>query len=66
MDRVKILIVDDESAMRAFVRAALKASFPDGVEIEEASSGETARDKAGGSALPHCDKRLEHARHERD
>jgi len=45
MYRVRVLIVDDELAMRAFVRAGLKVSFPEAVQIEEAGSGEMAMKK---------------------
>lgn len=40
---MNILIVDDMSAMRAFVRAGIKVSFPGIAHIEEADSGESAK-----------------------
>ncbi len=39
---MNILVVDDMPAMRAFVRAGIKISFPGKVQIEEADSGESA------------------------
>jgi len=39
---MNILVVDDMPAMRAFVRAGIKISFPGKVQIEEAESGELA------------------------
>ena len=52
MENIKILIVDDQPPMRAFVKAGIKASFPSGIVIDEASTGEVARDKL---AIAPCD-----------
>lgn len=42
MENIRILLVDDQSAMRVFLKATIKASFPSGIEIAEASGGEAA------------------------
>ncbi|MGO9379678.1 MAG: response regulator [Dissulfurispiraceae bacterium] len=39
---MNILVIDDVSAMRAFIRAGIKVSFRENVQIEEADSGESA------------------------
>ncbi len=52
MESIKVLIVDDQSPMRAFVKASIKASFPSGLVIDEAGTGEVARDKL---AINPCD-----------
>src|SRR5271169_1840272 len=51
MESLKILIVDDTPSMRAFVKASIKSSFSGGIEIDEASTGETAREKL--TAMPY-------------
>ncbi|MGO9015578.1 MAG: response regulator [Dissulfurispiraceae bacterium] len=52
MENIKILIVDDQSPMRTFVKASIKASFPTGIVIDEASAGDVAKDKL---AINPCD-----------
>jgi DNA-binding response OmpR family regulator len=45
MERIKILVIDDTPSMRAFVKAAIKTSFPGDVMIDEAASGEVGKEK---------------------
>lgn len=45
MEHIDILIVDDTSSMRAFVKAAIRASFSGAISIDEAGSGEMAKEK---------------------
>jgi len=42
---VRILVVDDMTPMRAFIKACIKASVSKDIEVDEANSGEAAKIK---------------------
>lgn len=45
MEKIRILIVDDTFPMRTFIKAAIKSLFTDKVEMDDAGSGEAAKEK---------------------
>ncbi|MBF0558862.1 MAG: response regulator [Nitrospirae bacterium] len=45
MEKIKVLIVEDTFAMRTFIKATIKATFSENVELDDAGSGESAMDK---------------------